>query len=236
MTQPSGDPPAKPASTSAAVAKLILSSLVGAALVAAILFLLAWQFFWQGWLSIAALFIPMTALNAYLLVTSPDLIERRKLKGRKLTGKQQIYMTWVYVAEIALFVVPALDHRFGWSTMPAWLSIVGAVFLVAANVVWLIAKHENPYAGSAVTLYEGHRLISTGPYALIRHPNYVGDLCMILGLALGLGSWWGLAIFALLIPAIVIMIVDEEQFLRQNLPGYAAYRQQTRYRLIPHVW
>jgi protein-S-isoprenylcysteine O-methyltransferase Ste14 len=138
--------------------------------------------------------------------------------------------------EFALLLVPALDYRFGITHMPAPFSVIGNVLLVAANIVWMISKTENPYAGASIKIYEGHRLVTTGPYTIIRHPNFLGDFLMILGIPLALGSWWGLVVFALIIPALVYMIHDEERFLKENLPGYREYMTKVPRRLIPYLW
>ena len=215
----------------------LLKTLLGAVCLGALLFLCAWNLgYWQAWAMMASLLIPMGVSGVYYEIKVPGLIERRALKDRNLTRLQTVYMTYVYLAEFVLLLLPALDYRFGWSQMPIALCIIGDILLVLANIVWMISKTENPYAGSSVKIYDDHRLVTTGPYATIRHPNYFGDLLMILGIPLALGSWWGLVVFVMIIPAMVIMIHDEEGFLQKNLPGYSEYMLTTRYRLIPYIW
>jgi protein-S-isoprenylcysteine O-methyltransferase Ste14 len=130
---------------------------------------------------------------AYFLVKDAALIERRKPAARAAqTTGQRINIAYVYLAELGLLVLSALDHRFGWSHMPAYVSVIGIGLVILANVVWFYGKKENSFAGAGIVIYEGHKVISTGPYALVRHPNYAGDLTLIFGAPLALGSWWAL--------------------------------------------
>jgi protein-S-isoprenylcysteine O-methyltransferase Ste14 len=207
--------------------------LIGVIALGVVIFLPAWTLnYWQGWMFIIVFLGLVTLSGVYFSITDPALIERRKPAARaaKSTG-QKIDIAFVYLAEFSLLVLSGLDHHFGWSQMPAYVSIIGIGLVALANVIWLISKKENSFAGAGVMLYEGHKVISTGPYAFVRHPNYVGDLTLVIGAPLALGSWWGLVIFALLIPAMVWMIFDEEKFLKKNLPGYVEYTQQVHYPL-----
>jgi protein-S-isoprenylcysteine O-methyltransferase Ste14 len=120
--------------------------------------------------------------------------------------------------------------------MPAYVSIIGDGLVVLANVIWYYSKKENSFAGSTVRIYEGHKVISTGPYARVRHPNYVGDQFLLIGMAMALGSWWGLVIPALLIPLLIWRILGEEKLLKKDLPGYGEYTQKVHYRLVPYLW
>ncbi len=193
--------------------------------------------YWQAWVFMAVFMVLVTLSGIYFSIKDPALIERRKPAARAAqTTGQKITITYVYLAELSLLVLSALDHRFGWSAMPAYVSIVGDGLVALANAIWFFSKKENGFAGAGVMIYEGHKVISTGPYAWVRHPNYVGDLILILGVPLALGSWWGQVILALLMPAMVWMIFDEERFLKENLPGYTEYTQKVHYRLVPYVW
>lgn len=203
-----------------------------------VLFLPAWTLnYWQAWAFILVFLGLVTLSGVYFSIKNPALLERRKPAGRAAqTTGQKITITYVYLAEFSLLVLSGLDHHFGWSQMPAYVSIIGIGMVVLANVIWYISKKENSFAGAGIMIYEGHKVISTGPYALVRHPNYVGDLTLVLGASLALGSWWGPAFFAMMIPAMVWMIFDEEKFLKKNLPGYIEYTQKVHYRLIPYLW
>jgi protein-S-isoprenylcysteine O-methyltransferase Ste14 len=214
------------------------SFLLGVIALAVVLFLPAGTLnYWQAWLFITVFMLLVTLSGVYFSIKDPALIERRKPAARAAqTTGQKINIASVYLAEFGLLVLCALDHHFGWSHMPAYVSILGIGLVALANVIWFISKKENGFAGAGVMIYEGHRVISSGPYALVRHPNYVGDLTLVLGIPLALGSWWGLLVFPLIIPAIVWMILDEERFLKVNLPGYFDYMQTVRYRLMPYLW
>ncbi len=212
--------------------------LLGVIALGIVLFLPSWTLnYWQAWAFILVFTGLVTLSGMYFSITDPGLIERRKPAGRaaKTTG-QKINILYIYFVELGLLVFCALDHRFGWSHMPAYISIIGIGLVVLANIIWLVSKKENSFAGAGIMIYEGHKVISTGPYALVRHPNYVGDLTLILGAPLALGSWWGLLVLALFIPALVWMIFDEEKFLKENLPGYTAYTQKVHYRVLPYIW
>ncbi len=215
----------------------IKNFLLGVIALGVVLFLPAWTLnYWQAWTFIAVFMVLVTLSGVYFSIKDPALIQRRKLGGRQLSTEQKVYMTYIYSAELGILVLSALDHRFRWSRMPAYGSMIGIGLVVLANVIWLISKKVNSYAGAAIKIYEGQQVVTTGPYALVRHPNYVGDLTLILGIPLALGSWWGLAVFALIIPAMVWMIFDEEKILKKGLPGYVEYTQKVHYRLVPYLW
>jgi protein-S-isoprenylcysteine O-methyltransferase Ste14 len=142
-----------------------------------------------------------------------------------------------FAGALALVVVSVLDHRFGWSFfVPAWVSVLGAVLVAAGLMIDLLVFRENSYGASTIETMEGQKVISTGPYALVRHPMYVGVLVMVIGVPLALGSWWGLAFLLLNVPILVLRILDEETMLRQELDGYADYMRSVRYRLVPGLW
>ena len=219
------------------IGKTAVQFLLGTSFLSALLFLAAGTTnYWQVWASVPSLMLPMSLSGLIFTVQGSGILERRRLKWGSLTPERKIYMSFVYIAELSLLAVPALDRRFGWSHMPPGASAAGCALLVLANVVWIVSKTANPYAGSAITIYEGHKLCETGPYALIRHPNYAGDLLLNLGLPLALGSWYTLLVFAAIIPAQVYMTLDEERFLRDNLPGYTEYTRKVRWRIIPGIW
>jgi protein-S-isoprenylcysteine O-methyltransferase Ste14 len=120
--------------------------------------------------------------------------------------------------------------------VPWWLSVLGAVLVVLGLFINLLVVRENSFGGSTVQVFAGQSVITTGPYALVRHPMYVGVLILIAGVPLALGSWWGLAILLLAVPGLMWRITDEEKLLRQDLHGYNAYAQKVPYRLLPGVW
>jgi protein-S-isoprenylcysteine O-methyltransferase Ste14 len=203
------------------------------------LFLPAWTLnYWQAWVFILIFLVPVTLSGVYFSIKDPALTERRKQAGpaaEQSTGRK-INIFIAYFAELALLVLSALDHRFGWSRAPAYVSILGDGLVVLANAIWYYSKRINSYAGSAIRTYAGQKVISTGPYALVRHPNYVGDLVLAIGIPLALGSWWVLVVLVLLIPSLVWRIFDEEKLLKKDFPGYEEYTRIVHYRLVPYLW
>jgi len=137
---------------------------------------------------------------------------------------------------IGLIVVPALDHRFAWSHMPPYVALAGDVLVVLGWLAIFLVFKENTFSSATIELAPDHRVISTGPYALVRHPMYAGAIIMLLGLPIALGSWWGLLVFVAMMPALIWRLFDEEAFLARNLQGYVEYQKRVRYRLIPLVW
>jgi protein-S-isoprenylcysteine O-methyltransferase Ste14 len=165
-------------------------------------------------------------------------MERRKQAGPAAEQSigQKIMITVAFASLLGVGVFSALDHRFGWSHVPADVCILGILLVVLANVIWFYVQKENSFVGASVRIFEGQKVISSGPYALIRHPKYVGDLVFTIGIPLALGSWWGLLFLVVTIIGLVWRILDEEKLLKKDLPGYVEYTQKVRYRLVPRVW
>ena len=149
---------------------------------------------------------------------------------------QKIIQLFASLSFIAIFVVSAIDHRFGWSAVPVSVVVLGDVLIALGFYAVFLVLRENTYAAGTIEVEQGQQVISTGPYALVRHPMYAGALIMLLGIPLALGSWWGLLTIVPMALALVWRILDEEAFLRKNLPGYAEYRAQVKYRLVPLIW
>jgi protein-S-isoprenylcysteine O-methyltransferase Ste14 len=149
---------------------------------------------------------------------------------------QKVIQAAASLAFLAMLIVPGLDARRHWSTVPLGLSLLGdALVLVGFWVVFQVFR-ANSYTAATVEVAEAQTLVTTGPYAVVRHPMYAGALLLMLGTPIALGSWWGLAASAVLAGAIVVRLLDEERLLTAELSGYVAYRETTRYRLIPYVW
>jgi protein-S-isoprenylcysteine O-methyltransferase Ste14 len=135
-----------------------------------------------------------------------------------------------------MLVIRALDHRFAWSAMPLWATLAGDVLVTIGFLIIFLVYKENTFASATIAVAPDQKVVSTGLYALVRHPMYMGGLFWFVGMALSLDSWWGLFVFLLVTPALIWRIVDEERFLAKNLPGYTEYCQKVRYRLVPIVW
>jgi protein-S-isoprenylcysteine O-methyltransferase Ste14 len=194
--------------------------------------------YWEAWSFLAVFFVPSIAITFYLMKTDPELL-RRRLRGGPTAEKQtrqKIIQSITSLAFIAMLVVPALDHRFGWSVVPVPLVIAGDVLILLGFLIIFFVYKENSFASATIEIAPDQKVISTGLYAIVRHPMYFGGLLLFIGIPLSLGSWWGLVMFALMVPALIWRLVDEEKFLARNLPGYTAYQNKVRYHLIPYIW
>jgi protein-S-isoprenylcysteine O-methyltransferase Ste14 len=204
--------------------------------ISGLIFLSAWTVnYWQAWAFLAVFTISISAIFIYLARYDPSLLARR-IKTAEKKKSQKIIRSLVNLGFTAAIVVSALDHRFAWSALPSQFVFVGdAVVLLGLLMIFFVFR-ENTFTAQTVEVEAGQSVISTGPYALVRHPMYVGGLVFMLGIPLALGSWWGLLIIALFAPVIAWRIIDEEKLLAKDLPGYGEYRTKVRYRLVPFVW
>ncbi len=206
---------------------------------AALLFVPPWTLDWrQAWLFLIVYFGGSLALMLDLAKRDPALLERRMKAGPWAEERlsQKIIMTFASLGFFALLLIPAFDRRFGWSHLPAIVALAGnALMLIGGFGVWRVFC-ENSFTSARIELAADQRVISTGPYALVRHPMYTTALVMMSGTPLALGSLWGLHAFAAMMPALIWRIFDEEAFPVAPPPGYPEYKQKVRYRLIPHLW
>jgi protein-S-isoprenylcysteine O-methyltransferase Ste14 len=212
---------------------------VGVIFLAALLFIPAGTLdYWQAWVYIAVFVVSTSVIGIYLALKDPALLERRKQIGptAEQGTAQRIIISVGILSFLGVMVFSALDHRFGWSPVPPVVSVMGNVLVALGLFVDLLVFRENSYGASNVRVEEGQQVISTGPYAIVRHPMYVGVLIMVVGTPLALGSWWGLLVVAVTVPVLIWRILDEEALLRRELPGYTDYTRQVRFRLVPHVW
>jgi len=194
--------------------------------------------YWQAWAFLAVYFAASLAITVYLMRNDRKLLERRMSGGPTAEKEpaQKIIMLITSLAFIGLIVVSALDHRFAWSRMPAAVPVVGDLILLLGWFAIFRVFRENSFTSATIELAPDQTVISTGPYALVRHPMYAGALVMLLGIPIALGSWWGVLILVAMMPVLIWRLLDEEKFLAKNLPGYRAYQAKVRYRLLPMVW
>ena len=194
--------------------------------------------YWQAYVFMAVFVGGSTAITVYLAIKDPKLLERRMKVGPTAEKEptQKIIMVFALLGFIALLVVPALDRRFMGSSVPLWVSLLGDILVALGFLSVYFVIRENSYAASTIQVAEGQTVISTGPYAIVRHPMYAGVLPLLVGTPLALGSWRGLGALIFFMPALLWRLLDEERFLRKNLPGYTDYTRKVRYRLVPFVW
>jgi protein-S-isoprenylcysteine O-methyltransferase Ste14 len=182
--------------------------------------------------------VASVAITLYLVRCDPALLERR-MRGGPWAEREPVQKAIMWITSagfIALLILPGLDRRFGWSNMSATAAIAGNLLMLLGWVGIFRVFQENSFTSSTIELAADQRVISTGPYAIVRHPMYATALPMLVGIPISLGSWWGVLVVILLLPALVWRLLDEERFLGRNLPGYVAYQGRVRYRLLPHIW
>jgi protein-S-isoprenylcysteine O-methyltransferase Ste14 len=221
------------------VARLTASSILGLIALGVILFLPAGTLnYWQAWVFIAAFTVATIVPTIYLYRTDPAALQRRMHAGPRAETRpaQKIIITASFVDAFLMMAFSAFDHRMGWSTVPAWVCLLGNVLVAAGLGIAMVVIVQNGYAASTVRVETGQRVVSSGVYRFIRHPMYVGNLTMMVGIPLALGSYWGLSFVIPSVAVIVFRILDEEKLLTEELAGYREYTQRVRYRLMPNVW
>ena len=194
--------------------------------------------YWQAWTFLAVYFASSLAITLYLIKNDPKLLERRMSAGPTAEKEttQKIIMLFASLGFIGLIVFPALDHRFAWSHMPPYAALAGDVLVVLGWLAIFFVFKENTFTSATIELAPDQKVISTGPYAFVRHPMYAGGIVMLLGVPIALGSWWGLLVIVAMMPALIWRLFDEEKFLARNLQGYVEYQKKVPYRLIPLIW
>jgi protein-S-isoprenylcysteine O-methyltransferase Ste14 len=217
----------------------VKSGVFGFLLFAALIFVPAGTiYYWQGWAFLAVFAASSTAFTVYLALYDKPLLERRIKAGpwHETEWSQKIIVSLVFLGFFSLTAVSAIDVRFGWSSVPAYVSLIGDALIVLSFlfIFWVIKV--NSFAASTIQVEDDQKVISSGPYAYVRHPMYAGALLLLVGMPLSLGSWWTLLLIFPFTPVLAWRILDEERFLRRNLPGYTEYTDTVRYRLIPYAW
>jgi protein-S-isoprenylcysteine O-methyltransferase Ste14 len=216
------------------------SALAGFCWFFAVIFIPAWTFkYWQGWAFFLTLAILTSLATIYIALTDTKLLESRMRMGptAEKTAIQKIITALGSLVFIPAIVLTVLDHRFGWSpAVPASISILGDILCALGILVYVLVVRENRFAAATVDVVEGQTVVSTGPYAVARHPMYTGAILVFIGAPLALGSWWGLLTVPVFVAGFTWRLLHEEKFLRAQLPGYTEYMEKVQYRLLPHVW
>ncbi|HET8687231.1 MAG TPA: isoprenylcysteine carboxylmethyltransferase family protein [Methanosarcina sp.] len=194
--------------------------------------------FWQAWVY-SIIFVGSSAtITFYLWRTNPELLAHRVNAGpgAEKEKTQKLIQSFNTILFIAFLVIPAFDRRFGWSHVPLYIVILGDILVLLGFFLFFLVLRENAFASAIIEVTADQKVITTGPYSIVRHPLYLGGLFMMLGTPLALGSWWGLLVFIPFTLGIIWRLLDEEKFLSRNLPGYKEYCKKVRYRLIPFLW
>lgn len=227
--------PAKTEATKPALAA-ILRIVVGILFIGALLFLPAGTLnYWQAWVWLATLFIPMGISLAYLLKMDPALLERRTRTNEVRPEQRRIIMASV-IYFLAIFLLPGFDVRYGWSKVPAWLCLAADGVVLASYILYILVLKTNTFASRVVEVEEGQQVITSGPYALVRHPMYLAMILMMTATPLALGSYWAMLPSILFIALLAARAKNEEELLQKELKGYSEYMQKTRHRLFPGIW
>lgn len=194
--------------------------------------------YWQAWLYLAVWAVCTGLVTLYLMRNDQRLLARRVQAGpiAETQKSQQLIQSLASLAFIAVYVVAGLDYRFQWSSIPPAVSLTADVVVALGFWIVFLTFRENSYTSATIEVAEEQRVITTGPYSVVRHPMYAGASLLLLFTPPALGSWWALPFVALLILVVGARAVEEEKFLAANLAGYAAYRQQVHYRLAPFIW
>jgi protein-S-isoprenylcysteine O-methyltransferase Ste14 len=199
----------------------------------------AWTLdYWQAWVYLIVFAASAALITAYLWKKDPKLLERRinagpgaeNEKGQKLV---QVLASFVFIGTM---ILPSLDHRFSWSAVPMIVVVAGDLLVALGFLMVFLVFKENTFAAATIAVAPDQRVVSTGPYAVVRHPMYSGALIILFGTPLALGSWWALLMFIPMAFTILWRSRDEERFLLRNLFGYKEYCQIVRYRLVPYFW
>jgi protein-S-isoprenylcysteine O-methyltransferase Ste14 len=192
----------------------------------------------QAWGYLAVFFGASLLITLYLMKKDPALLEHRLSGGPSAEKEktQKIIMVFASAGFIALLIVPGLDYRFGWSAVPLYTVIAGDILAAVGFYGVFLVYKENPFSSATIEIVEDQKVVSTGPYAVVRHPMYAGALLYLLGTPLALGSYWGFLSLAAMTPFLIWRLFDEERFLSKNLPGYTEYCAKVRWRLMPGVF
>ena len=194
--------------------------------------------YWQAWVFIAVFTAVSSGPTMYWGVRKPEVLRRRMHAGpiAETRAAQKFATVGTMAMVIAVLVVSALDHRFGWSQVPTPIVVVGDILVAVGLGMAMVVVNQNNYAASTITVEAGQTVVSTGLYGLVRHPMYAFALLVIVGMPLALGSYWGLVTFVPAVAVLAFRIDDEEKMLRQELDGYSEYTEKVHYRLVPGVW
>lgn len=209
---------------------------VGLLFIGAMLFLPAGTIhYWQAWTWLAALFLPMLISLVYLVKRDPALLERRT-RTNEVRPEQRRIIALSVVYFLITFILPGFDVRYGWSKIPVWIILAADGGVVASYVLYMLVLRANTFASRVVEVEQGQQVITSGPYALVRHPMYLSMILMLIFTPLALGSYWATIPSIGFIALLAARAKNEEELLQKELKGYDEYMQKTRYRIFPGIW
>jgi protein-S-isoprenylcysteine O-methyltransferase Ste14 len=204
-----------------------------------LLFLPAWTFhYWQAWVFLAVFFIPALVITIYLGKNDLSLLQRRVDAGPREEKRrsQKIIQAIAQLAFFCIIVIPAVDHRLGWSVVPVYAVGIGDVLVLSGFYIVFLVFKENTFTSAIIEVAKDQTVISTGLYGIVRHPMYMGALVLLFGIPPALGSWWGPLFVIPMIAVLAWRLLDEEKFLAADLKGYSEYQLKVKYRLLPFIW
>lgn len=214
----------------------VIKFIMGVLIVGILLFLPAGTFnYWQAWLLLAVLFIPMFSAGVVMILKSPELLRKRLNFSEKESEQKQV-VALSGIVFFAAFIVAGLNVRFDWLILPAWVSYLAAAIFLFAYVLYAEVLRENMYLSRTVEVQENQKVIDTGLYGIVRHPMYMATIFLFFSMPLVLGSVFSFLILLLYIPIILKRIKNEEKVLEQGLDGYLEYEKKVKYKIIPYIW
>ena len=209
---------------------------LGLVVMGALFFVPAGSFrYWQGWLLMGILFVPMFVAGFMLMAKNPDLL-RKRLNAKEEEKEQKTVVALSGLLFLAAFVLAGLNWRFRWCVLPDWAVWVAAGLFLASYALYAEVLRENTYLSRTIEVQEGQKVIDTGLYGIVRHPMYMATTVLFLVMPLVLASPISFLIMLLYIPVIAKRIRNEESVLEAGLPGYKEYKQRVKYRLLPFIW
>ena len=215
-----------------AIAKVLLGILI----VGALLFIPAGSLqYYQAWLFMGILFVPMLIAGFVMMIKSPELLKKR-LNNKEEQSEQKLVIFLSGIMFLAAFIIAGLNFRFSWLMFPGWVSFVASAVFLFAYVLYAEVMRENEYLSRTVEVQENQKVVDTGLYGIVRHPMYMATVLLFLAMPLVLGSVISFFIMLFYIPIIIMRIKNEEKVLEEGLDGYSEYKKKVKYRLIPFIW
>ena len=226
----------QPISRAALLGGFVARFLAGLVLIGVLLFLPAGTVrFWQAWVYMGLVFVPLAIVGGFLLARDPGMLERR-MRMRETHVQQKVAIASLSLLLVAILIIAGFDKRYHWSAVPTYLVLAADALILLGFAIYALTIRENRYASRVIELQQDQKVITTGPYAIVRHPMYLGMGLMFAVSPLALGSYWGLIAGVLFPLLLALRISDEERLLHGSLKGYDEYTRKVKYRLIPFVW